>query len=63
MFERILINRIKKGVDKVLRKEQAGFREKRSTTEQIVIIAKIIIKGMAASSMIIILPLDAVSIQ
>ena len=31
----MLLERIKKGVDKKLRKEQAGFRPKRSTTEQI----------------------------
>ena len=31
---RMLLERIKKGADKILRKEQAGFRPKRSTTEQ-----------------------------
>ena len=31
----MLLERIKKGVDKKLRKEQAAFRPKRSTTEQI----------------------------
>ena len=42
IFGRILINRIKNGVDKVLRKEQAGFREKRSTTEQIFVLRNIL---------------------
>ena len=31
----MLISRIKKGVDNILRKEQAGFRENRSTIDQI----------------------------
>ncbi|PIK36057.1 hypothetical protein BSL78_27122 [Apostichopus japonicus] len=35
IFGRVLINRLKDGVDKVLRQEQAGFRTNRSTTEQI----------------------------
>ena len=35
IFGRVLISRIKKGVDNILRKEQAGFRENRSTTDQI----------------------------
>ena len=35
IFGRVLISRIKKGVDNILRKEQAGFRENRSTIEQI----------------------------
>ncbi|PIK62384.1 endonuclease-reverse transcriptase [Apostichopus japonicus] len=35
IFGRVLINRLKDGVDKVLRQEQAGFRPNRSTTEQI----------------------------
>ena len=43
IFGRVVINRIKKGVDKILRKEQAGFREKRGTTEQIFILRNIII--------------------
>jgi len=33
--ERVLISRIKKVVDNILRKEQAGFRENRSTIDQI----------------------------
>ena len=35
IFGRVLISRIKKGVDNISRKEQAGFRENRSTIEQI----------------------------
>jgi len=35
IFGRVLITRIKKGVDNILRKEQAGFRESRSTIDQI----------------------------
>ena len=35
IFGRVLISRIKKGVDNTLRKEQAGLRENRSTIEQI----------------------------
>jgi len=35
VFCRMMIERMKNGVDKRLRKEQAGFRPRRSTTEQI----------------------------
>lgn len=35
IFDRVLISRIKKGVDNILRKEQSGFRENRSTIDQI----------------------------
>ena len=35
IFGKVLISRIKKGVDNILRKEQAGFRENRSTIDQI----------------------------
>ncbi|XP_078352308.1 uncharacterized protein LOC144637002 [Oculina patagonica] len=35
IFGRVLISRIKNGVDNILRKEQAGFRENRSTIDQI----------------------------
>ena len=35
VFGRVLISKIKKGVDNLLRKEQAGFRENRSTIDQI----------------------------
>ena len=38
IFYRMLLVRIKKGVDKKLRKEQAGFQPKRSRTEQIFIL-------------------------
>ncbi len=34
-FGRVLLSKIKKGVDNILRKEQAGFRENRSTINQI----------------------------
>ena len=37
LFCRMMPERIKIGTDKMLRKEQAGFRPKRSTTEQIFI--------------------------
>ena len=37
-----LINRIEDGVDKELRNEQAGFREGRSTIEQLFILRNII---------------------
>ena len=42
IFRRMLLERIKKGVDKKLRKEQAGFRPKGSTTEQIFILRNIL---------------------
>ena len=42
IFCRMLLERIKRGVDKKLRKEQAGFRSKRSTTEQIFILRNIL---------------------
>ena len=35
IFGRVSISRLKKGVDNILRKEQAGFRENRSTIDQI----------------------------
>ena len=41
-FCKMLLERIKKGVDKKLRKEQAGFQPKRSTTEQIFILRNIL---------------------
>ena len=41
IFGRMLLERIKKGVNKKLRKEQAGFRPNRSTTEQIFILRNI----------------------
>ena len=42
IFGKVLINRIKDGVDKELRNEQAGFREGRSTVEQLFILRNII---------------------
>lgn len=42
IFCRMLLERIKRGVDKELRKEQAGFRSKKSTTEQIFILRNIL---------------------
>ena len=42
IFRRMLLERMKKGVDKKLRKEQAGFRPKGSTTEQIFILRNIL---------------------
>ena len=39
---RVIINRIKAGIDEILRPEQAGFREGKSTTEQIFILRNII---------------------
>lgn len=42
IFCRMIINRMKKGVDKKLRKEQAGFRPGRGTTEQIFILRNIL---------------------
>ena len=39
---RMLLERIRKGVDKKLRKEQAGFRPKRSKNEQIFILRNIL---------------------
>ena len=41
IFGRMLLERIKKGVDKKIRKEQAGFRPNRSTTEQIFVLRNI----------------------
>ena len=42
VFSRILVNRIQAGVDKELRKEQAGFRKGRGTIEQIFILRNIL---------------------
>ena len=42
IFRRMLLERMKKGVDKKLRKEQAGFGPKGSTTEQIFILRNIL---------------------
>ena len=42
IFGRILIERMRKGVDAKLRQEQAGFRKGRGTTEQIFILRNII---------------------
>ena len=42
VFSRMIIDRIKKGVDRRLRKEQAGFRPGRGTTEQIFILRNIL---------------------
>ena len=39
---RVIINRIKAGIDEILRPEQAGFREGKSTTEQIFVLRNII---------------------
>ena len=39
---RILIDRIREGIDRRLRKEQAGYRKGRSTTEQVFILRNII---------------------
>ena len=41
IFQRMLLGRIKRGVDKTLQKEQAGLRPNDSTTEQILIIKKV----------------------
>ena len=42
MFGRVIIDRIRDGVDNKLRKEQTGFRRGRSTVEQICILRNII---------------------
>ena len=42
IFCRMLLERIKRCVDKKLRKEQTGFRSKRSTSEQIFILRNIL---------------------
>ena len=42
IFCRMLLERIRKGVDNKSRKKQAGFRPKRSTTEQIFILRNIL---------------------
>ena len=42
MFGRVIIDRIRDGVDNKLRKEQAGFRRGRSTVEHIFILRNII---------------------
>lgn len=39
---KVIIKRISRGVDKKLRKEQAGFRSRRSTIEQIFMLRNII---------------------
>ena len=40
IFHRMLLERIKKGIDKKLKKEQAGFRPNGNTTEQIFTLKK-----------------------
>ena len=40
IFHKMLLGRIKRGVEKTLRKEQVGLRPNNSTTEQILIIKK-----------------------
>ena len=42
IFGRVLISRIKNSVDKILRKEQAGFGENRSTIAQIFILRSLL---------------------
>ena len=42
VFCRMMLKRIRIGIGKKLQKEQAGFRAKRSTTEQIFILRKIL---------------------
>ena len=39
---RVVINRIKAGIDEIIRSKQAGFSEGKSTTEQIFILRNII---------------------
>ena len=39
---RIIVDRIRKGIDCKLRKEQAGYRTRRGTTEQVFILRNII---------------------
>ena len=39
---KVIIKRISRGVDKKLRKEQAGFRSRRSTIEQIFVLRNVI---------------------
>ena len=41
VFCRMMLERIRIGIDNKLRKEQTGFRAKRSTTEQIFILRNI----------------------
>ena len=41
VFCRMMLERIRMGIDNKRRKEQAGFRAKRSTTEQIFILRNI----------------------
>ena len=40
IFHRVLLERIKKGIDKKLKKEQASFRPNGNTTEQIFTLKK-----------------------
>ena len=40
IFQRMLLERIKKGLDKKLKKEQAGFRPNGNTTKQIFTLKK-----------------------
>ena len=42
IMSRVIINRIQNGIDKRLRKEQAGFRSSRNTVEQIFILRNIV---------------------
>ena len=41
-YNRVLLNRIRPHLDDILRPNQCGFREKRSTTEQILVLRRII---------------------
>ena len=47
---RVVINRIKAGIDEILGPEQAGFREGKSTTEQIFILRNIIEQSVKRQS-------------
>ena len=47
---RVVINRIKAGIDEILRPEQAGFREGKSATEQIFILRNIIEQSVELQS-------------
>ncbi|XP_076101199.1 uncharacterized protein LOC143070989 [Mytilus galloprovincialis] len=58
VFCRMLIERIKEGIDKRLRNEQAGFRPKRGTTEQIFILRNILEQTNEWRAALIILFID-----
>ena len=50
IFCRVLLQRMKKGIEKTLREEQAGFRSERSCTDQIFVLRTIVEQSLEWNS-------------